>query len=107
MPASRPCASRERAPAHCTRRYRARRPEHTPLYQVVQHHFESWLALKRTSRRCNAGTIAAKGESDSASPFLSLLEEREKRDPGSVKEIYGELSGVIAVLLIKSILMRA
>ena len=43
-----PCASRERAPAHCTQRYRARRPENTPLYQVVQHHLESWLALKRT-----------------------------------------------------------
>ena len=28
-------------------RYRARRPERTPLYPVVQHHFETWLALKR------------------------------------------------------------
>jgi len=53
MPASRPCASRERAPAHCTQRYRARRPENTPLYQVVQHHLESWLALNRFMR-CTA-----------------------------------------------------
>jgi len=48
MPASRPCASRERVPAHCTQHHRARKPENTPLYQVVQHHLESWLALKRT-----------------------------------------------------------
>ncbi len=38
---------------------------------------------------------AAKGDADSASPFLFLLEEREKRDPGSVKEIYGSLSEVV------------
>ena len=49
MPASRPCASRVRPPAHCTQRYRARRPENTPLYQVVQHHLETWLALKRAA----------------------------------------------------------
>jgi len=30
----------------------------------------------------------AKGDSDAASPFLSLLEAREKRDPGSVAAIY-------------------
>jgi hypothetical protein len=30
---------------------------------------------------------AAIGDSDSASPFLSLIEEREKRDPGSVRNI--------------------
>lgn len=30
---------------------------------------------------------AAVGDSDTASPFLSLVEEREKRDPGSVRNI--------------------
>ena len=30
----------------------------------------------------------ARGFSDAASPFLALLEERERRDPGSVAEIY-------------------
>ena len=30
---------------------------------------------------------AAVGDSDSASPFLSLVEEREMRDPGSVRNI--------------------
>ncbi len=38
---------------------------------------------------------AAKGDSSSASPFLSLLEEREKEDPGSVAEIYDSLSDVV------------
>ncbi len=34
-------------PTTAARRYRARRPENTPLYHVVQHHFETWLVLKR------------------------------------------------------------
>ncbi|MFA7174662.1 MAG: hypothetical protein WC340_14860 [Kiritimatiellia bacterium] len=34
---------------------------------------------------------AAAGDSDSASPFLSLIEEREKRDPGSVRNIIHSL----------------
>jgi len=34
---------------------------------------------------------AAAGDSDSASPFLSLLEEREKKDPGSVRIIFPAL----------------
>jgi hypothetical protein len=38
---------------------------------------------------------SGEGESDAASPFLSLLEEREKKDPGSVSEIYSELSEVV------------
>ena len=38
---------------------------------------------------------SAAGESDSASPFLSLLEKREKRDPGSVAVIYSSLSEVV------------
>jgi len=37
----------------------------------------------------------AKGDPDTASPFLALLEEREKKDPGSVKDIYESLSEVI------------
>lgn len=34
----------------------------------------------------------AVGESDAASPFLYLLEEREKKDPGSVKDIFASLA---------------
>ena len=45
MSAAQACVSQDRGPAPRPRRYRARRPENTPLYQVVQHHFESWLAL--------------------------------------------------------------
>lgn len=37
----------------------------------------------------------AKGDSDAASPFLSLLEAREKRDPGSVAAIYSALSNAL------------
>ena len=37
----------------------------------------------------------AEGDSDSASPFLALLEEREKRDPGSVSQIFSELADVV------------
>jgi hypothetical protein len=33
----------------------------------------------------------AVGQSDAASPFLHLLEERERRDPGSVREILESL----------------
>ena len=33
----------------------------------------------------------ARGDSDSASPFLRLLVAREERDPGSVSGIYSEL----------------
>jgi DNA-directed RNA polymerase subunit RPC12/RpoP len=32
---------------HSTRVYRPRRPQRTVLYSVVQHHFETWLALQR------------------------------------------------------------
>jgi hypothetical protein len=35
------------------------------------------------------------GDSDSASPFLRLLLNREKRDPGSVAQIYEELVPVV------------
>jgi hypothetical protein len=37
----------------------------------------------------------AAAEADAASPFLRLLINREKRDPGSVMEIYGKLSDTI------------
>ncbi len=40
-------------------------------------------------------TDAARGESDSASPFLRLLVNREKRDPTSVLHIYGALEPYI------------
>lgn len=35
---------------------------------------------------------AARGDADSASPFLRLLLNREERDPGSVAEVYKELA---------------
>jgi hypothetical protein len=38
MSAARACVSHPRGPA---------RPQRTALYPVVQHHFETWLALKR------------------------------------------------------------
>ena len=38
----------------------------------------------------------AAGDSDSASAFLALLEAREERDPGSVSEIFDDLSDAIA-----------
>jgi len=47
MSATPACVSHARGPAPRPQRYRARRPERTVLYGVVQHHFESWLALKR------------------------------------------------------------
>ncbi|MEK8035082.1 hypothetical protein AACH06_30055 [Ideonella sp. DXS29W] len=34
---------------------------------------------------------AAEGDSDSASPFLNLLVARERRDPGSVAQVYAAL----------------
>ena len=37
----------------------------------------------------------AAGQSDDASPFLHLLLEREKLDPGSVAEIYTELEPTV------------
>ena len=39
---------------------------------------------------------SAAGEADAASPFLSLLEAREKRDPGSVKNIIEALEPYLA-----------
>jgi hypothetical protein len=40
----------------------------------------------------------AKGDSDSASIFLALLETREEEDPGCVRQIYGDLSRTIAFI---------
>lgn len=40
-------------------------------------------------------SVEAKGKSDVASPFLTLLEAREKRDPGSVRQIFGSLISYI------------
>lgn len=38
---------------------------------------------------------AARGDSDSASPFLRLLVNREERDPGSVAEVYDDLADAV------------
>ncbi len=48
MSATSACVSHDRSPVPRPRRYRGRSPENTPLYPVVQHHFETWLALKRS-----------------------------------------------------------
>ena len=40
-------------------------------------------------------TPEAEGDSDAASPFLRLLISREKRDPGSVRQIYDRLSEIV------------
>jgi hypothetical protein len=37
----------------------------------------------------------AVGDSDSASPFLRLLVNREERDPGSVAEVYSDLQPLV------------
>lgn len=47
---------------------------------------------------CFVMSEAAAGDSDSASPFLSLLEEREKREPGSVRIIFPALKEVLAFI---------
>lgn len=41
---------------------------------------------------------AAMGDSDAASPFLSLLEAREERDPGSVACIYPGLEDTLGFI---------
>ncbi len=38
---------------------------------------------------------AARGDPDSASPFLRLLVKRERQDPGSVKKIYRRLKSTV------------
>jgi hypothetical protein len=39
---------------------------------------------------------AALGDSDSASPFLRLLVDRETREPGSVREIYSRMKAIVS-----------
>lgn len=52
--------------------------------RVFQYYVHAFVGYLRSEE--------AKGDSDAASPFLSLLESREKRDPGSVAAIYSQLS---------------
>ena len=55
-----------------------------PVFQYYVHAFAKY-----------AMSHSAAGDSDTASPFLSLLEAREERDPGSVKAIYESLSETV------------
>ena len=55
-----------------------------PVFQYYVQAFAHFLSLQR-----------AAGDSDSASPFLHLLEEREKLDPGSVQQIFSSLEECI------------
>jgi len=73
----------------------------------VLEHFEGGLGIERASELAflprkvfqyyvfafveYLRSPAAAGDSDAASPFLHLLLERERQDPGSVAEIYAEL----------------
>jgi hypothetical protein len=41
---------------------------------------------------------AAAQDADSASPFLNLLVNREKKDPGSVKEIHKRLAPIVSLV---------
>ena len=52
-----------------------------PIFQYYIQAFVKFLMSER-----------AAGESDAASPFLHLLEGREKKDPGSVSNIFASLS---------------
>jgi len=54
---------------------------------VFQYYVDAFAAFVISDR--------AAGDADSASPFLSLLEAREQRDPGSVKAIYESLAPYI------------
>ncbi|MBI3713320.1 MAG: hypothetical protein HY253_10205 [Burkholderiales bacterium] len=51
-----------------------------PVFQYYVHAFGKFLLSSQ-----------AVGDSDSASPFLRLLDSREDRDPGSVRSIYPSL----------------
>ena len=55
------------------------------VFQYYVHAFGAYLMSE-----------SAAGESDAASPFLSLLEAREKRDPGSVQNIIEALEPYLA-----------
>lgn len=52
-----------------------------PVFQYYVHALTRFLLSER-----------AKGESDAASPFLHLLENRETKDPGSVSSIFASLA---------------
>jgi len=43
----------------------------------------------------------AEGESDAAGPFLNLLENREQRDPGSVREIFQSLGQFVDFVAVR------
>ena len=55
-----------------------------PVFQYYVHAFASFVMSDQ-----------AKGDPDSASPFLGLLESREERDPGSVKTIFESLASCV------------
>jgi hypothetical protein len=52
-----------------------------PVFQYYIQAFAKFLLSERGA-----------GEADAASPFLHLLENREERDPGSVREVYSSLT---------------
>src|SRR5690348_11792737 len=56
-----------------------------PVFRYYVHAFGTFVTSDK-----------AAGDSDSASCFLSLLEEREKQDPGSVREVFNSLATCIA-----------
>lgn len=56
-----------------------------PVFQYYVHAFALFLRSERAAR-----------DSDSASPFLSLLEAREERDPGSARSILHLLDSSLA-----------
>jgi hypothetical protein len=51
---------------------------------VFQYYIQAFVKFLMSER--------AAGESDAASPFLHLLESREKKDPGSVSNIFASLA---------------
>jgi hypothetical protein len=55
-----------------------------PVFQYYIHAFVAFLLSPH-----------AEGDPDSASPFLGLLESREERDPGSVRDIYPSLAACV------------
>ena len=55
-----------------------------PVFQYYVHAFATFIMSER-----------ARGDSDSASTFLRLLDAREERDPGSVRTILDSLRGSI------------
>lgn len=58
-----------------------------PVFQYYVHAFGQYLM-----------SPDAKGESDSASPFLTLLDARERKDPGSVQQILESLEPYLEIV---------